>query len=65
MRASDFRGKTKTELHKQLQELYADELKLRMQLASGNLAKNHLLREKKKAIARAKTVLTQISKAGA
>lgn len=65
MKTSELRTKTKTELHKQLQDFYAEELKLRMQLASGNLTKNHLLREKRLAIARAKTVLTELSKAGA
>ena len=63
MKASELRNMKASDLHAKLQELYKDQIKLVMQLRTGNLNKNHLLGVNKKAIARAKTVLRELEQA--
>ncbi|MFZ5723524.1 MAG: 50S ribosomal protein L29 [Pseudomonadota bacterium] len=59
MKAVDLRAKSAEELAKHLQDLQQKQFKLRMQKATGQLAKTHELVEVRRGIARAKTVLEQ------
>ena len=63
MKASDLRAKNEAELNGELLDLLREQFNLRMQRASGQMSKGHLLRDVRKNIARVKTVLNQ-KKAG-
>ncbi len=62
MKAEELRQKDKSALHKTLNELAKDQFKLKMQIGSGQLTKNHLLGQVRRDIARVKTVLAQKEK---
>ena len=62
MKAEELRQKDKSALHKTLDELSKEQFKLKMQIGSGQLTKNHLLGQVRRDIARVKTVLTQKEK---
>ncbi|MES0875295.1 50S ribosomal protein L29 [Sinimarinibacterium thermocellulolyticum] len=53
------RGKSAAELSSELEALRKEQFNLRMQLASGQGGKTHLLRDVRKRIARLKTVVAQ------
>jgi len=57
MKASDLREKNADELAEELLRLRADQFKLRMQKATGQLGQTHLMKENQRDIARVKTVL--------
>ena len=59
MKAEDIRGKSVEELQEQLQELYKDQFNYRMQNSTGQLGQVHLVKEVRKDIARAKTILAE------
>ena len=59
MKASDLREKSVEDLNKQLLSLRAEQFRLRMAKASGQLGQSHLLKQAKRDIARVKTVLEQ------
>ena len=63
MNASDLRGKSETELKDELLGLLREQFNLRMQRASGQMSKGHLMRNVRRNIARIKTVLNE-KKAG-
>lgn len=56
MKTIDLRKLTKAELIKELQELKKEHFKLRMQLKTGQLTRNRLIRAVKRNIARVKTI---------
>jgi large subunit ribosomal protein L29 len=57
MNANDLRAKSPDELNKELLALRKEQFSLRMQVATGQLTKFHLLGQVKRNIARVKTVL--------
>lgn len=59
MKVSELRQKTAVELNDELLSLRHEQFKLRMQLATGQLARNHQLRQVRRGIARVKTLLNQ------
>jgi len=59
MKASELRNKSVEELRQELLELRREQFNLRMQQATGQLAKPHLVRQVRRNIARVKTVLNQ------
>ena len=63
MNASELRNKDQAELKDELHDLLREQFNLRMQRASGQLNKGHLLRNVRRNIARVKTVLNE-KKAG-
>ncbi len=63
MNASDLRGKSEAELKDELLGLLREQFNLRMQRASGQMSKGHLMRNVRRNIARIKTVLNE-KKAG-
>ena len=63
MSASDLRKKSETELKDELLDLLREQFNLRMQRASGQMSKGHLMRNVRRNIARIKTVLNE-KKAG-
>jgi len=63
MKARELRNKDEAELKGELLDLLREQFNLRMQRASGQMTKGHLLRDVRKNIARVKTVLNQ-KKAG-
>jgi large subunit ribosomal protein L29 len=63
MNASELRNKNQAELKDELLGLLREQFNLRMQRASGQLSKGHLLRNVRRNIARVKTVLNE-KKAG-
>ena len=63
MKASELRNKNEAELKVELLDLLREQFNLRMQRASGQMSKGHLLRDVRKNIARVKTVLNE-KKAG-
>jgi large subunit ribosomal protein L29 len=63
MNASELRNKNQAELKDELLDLLREQFNLRMQRASGQLNKGHLLRNVRRNIARVKTVLNE-KKAG-
>jgi len=63
MNASELRKKNQAELNEELLDLLREQFNLRMQRASGQLNKGHLLRNVRRNIARVKTVLNE-KKAG-
>lgn len=65
MKATELRSKSVDELNAQIIELRKQQFKLRMQLATGELLKNHEIAVVRKNIARVKTVLTELSRSAA
>ena len=63
MNTSDLRQKGETELKEELLGLLREQFNLRMQKASGQLTKPHLMQNVRRNIARVKTVLNE-KKAG-
>jgi large subunit ribosomal protein L29 len=59
MKASEFRQKSAEDLAKELDELHKEQFNLRMQNATGQLARNSELKRVRRDIARIKTVLTE------
>lgn len=59
MNATELRNKSVDELKTELLDLLKEQFKLRMQHATGQLARNHLLKDVRRNIARVKTVLHQ------
>lgn len=59
MNAAELREKSSEDLQKQLLELLREQFNLRMQKASGQLTRNHLLGQTRKDIARVKTILNE------
>lgn len=64
MKAQELREKSVEELNAELQKALAEQFKLRIQKATGQLTQTHLLKQSRQRIARVKTVLTQKQKAG-
>lgn len=64
MDAAEIRGKEPAELQKELLERLKEQFNLRMQLASGQLAKPDQIRKVRRDIARIKTVLNEKARAG-
>lgn len=63
MNASELRAKSETELKEELLGLLREQFNLRMQRATGQMSRGHLLRNVRRNIARVKTVLNE-KKAG-
>jgi len=63
MKANELRSKNEAELKGELLELLREQFNLRMQRASGQMNKGHLMRNVRRNIARIKTVLNE-KKAG-
>jgi large subunit ribosomal protein L29 len=59
MKASELRGKNVEELKKERLELLREQFNLRMQKATGQLAKPHLFRQVRRNIARLNMVLSE------
>ena len=59
MKASELREKSVDELNKELEELLREGFNLRMQLSTGQMGQNHLVKENRRNVARVKTVLNQ------
>jgi len=57
MKATDLRQKSDAELNDELLSLRREQFNLRMQRATGQLARHHQMREVRKNIARVKTVI--------
>ena len=64
MNAKELRAKSAAELNNELLALRKEQFSLRMQAATGQINKSHLLKQVKRNIARVKTVLTQKAQAG-
>lgn len=64
MKVSDLRSKSTTELNDELVELRREQFNLRMQQATGQLARNHEHGRVRKDIARVKTVLRELAQQG-
>jgi large subunit ribosomal protein L29 len=60
MKAVDLRGKSQEDLNKELLSLRREQFNLRMQRATGQLARPHEYGRVKKDIARVKTVLGEL-----
>ena len=60
MKAVDLRGKSQEELNKELLSLRREQFNLRMQRATGQLARPHEHGRVKKDIARVKTILGEL-----
>jgi len=63
MEASELRNKSVDELNEELLELRREQFNLRMQQATGELTHHHEHRRVRRAIARVKTVLNELSRA--
>lgn len=63
MKASELKTKSVEELNAELLSLLREQFNLRMQLATGQQAQTHLIKQVRRSIARVKTILTE--KAGA
>ena len=59
MNASELRDKSVDDLNSELYELLREQFNLRMQQATGQLAKPHLVKQVRRNIARIKTVLNE------
>jgi large subunit ribosomal protein L29 len=64
MKASELKQKSRTELQDELLVLRKEQFNLRMQQATGQLARPDQFNKVRKNIARVKTVIRQIEKAG-
>jgi large subunit ribosomal protein L29 len=59
MKAKALRQKSVTELQEEIVSLRKEQFNLRMQRGTGQLSRPHLMREVRKNVARAKTVLRE------
>lgn len=59
MKTSDMRAMATEEINKKIGELKIELFELRMKQATGNLDKPHTINEKRKTIARLKTILAE------
>jgi large subunit ribosomal protein L29 len=59
MKVSEMKEKSVDELNEELLNLKREQFTLRMQKGSGQLEKNHRLKEVRRDVARVKTILTQ------
>jgi len=59
MKASDLRKKSGQELGKELNKQLEDQFKQKMQMATGQLAQTHLLKQVRRNVARIKTMLKE------
>ena len=59
MKAKSLRQKSVTELQEEIVSLRKEQINLRMQRGTGQLSRPHLMREVRKNVARAKTVLRE------
>jgi large subunit ribosomal protein L29 len=59
MKAKSLRQKSITELQEEIVSLRKEQFNLRMQRGTGQLSRPHLMREVRKNVARAKTVLRE------
>jgi large subunit ribosomal protein L29 len=59
MKVSEMKEKSVDELNDELLTLKREQFTLRMQKGSGQLEKNHRLKEVRRDVARVKTILTQ------
>ena len=59
MKASEIRQKTAEELQQELLELLREQFNLRMQRATGQLSKPHLVKRARRDVARVKTILNE------
>jgi large subunit ribosomal protein L29 len=64
MKATDFRGKSETELRETLHELLKEQFNLRMQRGTGQFSRPHLMKDVRRNIARVKTVMNEKRQAG-
>lgn len=65
MNASELRGKTAPELRERLLELYREQMNLRIQRATGQLANTARFKAVRRDIARIQTVMNEQRRAGA
>ena len=63
MKPAELRDKSVDELRETLLEQRREQMNLRMQLATGQLAQNHQIRKVRRDIARIKTILGEKSRA--
>ncbi len=63
MKASEFRQLSTQDLENKIQEMSVELFKFRMQHATNQLEKPHKVKELRRDIARAKTVLTELKRA--
>ena len=59
MKASDLRKKSSQELGQELNKQLEDQFKQKMQMATGQLAQTHLLKQVRRNVARIKTMLKE------
>lgn len=59
MKANDLREKSVSDLNKELLELAREKFNLRMQRATGQMARTHQMKEVRRNIARIKTILNE------
>ena len=64
MEARELRAKSESELRDELLSLLREQFNLRVQRATGQMAKPHLFREVRRNIARVKTVMGEKREAG-
>ena len=64
MKASELRAKSVKELNEELINLRREQFNLRMQQATGQLARSDQVRKVRKDIARIKTVMTEVGAQG-
>jgi len=62
MKASDLRSKSKSELSEELLSLRKEQFNLRMQQASGQLARPHEHKRVRRSIARVKTIINELER---
>ena len=62
MKASELRTKNQDELKQELKDLLRAQFSLRMQLATQQTNKSHELRKTRRAIARVRTVMTEVER---
>ncbi len=64
MKASELRSRTVAELREEIHSLLRQQFNLRMQRGAGQLARPHEMRDVRRAVARAKTILNEKLRAG-
>jgi large subunit ribosomal protein L29 len=65
MNAAELRGKAPAELRERLRELYREQMNLRIQRATGQLANTARFKAVRRDIARIQTVMTEQRRTGA
>ncbi|HID46960.1 MAG TPA: 50S ribosomal protein L29 [Chromatiaceae bacterium] len=64
MKASELRDKSLEELKQELHDKLKEQFSLRMQHGTGQLARHHVVKQVRRDIARIKTVMNEMRKAG-